>query len=69
MTRDPVCGMEIQGTPAYTLDYHGQMYYVCSGDCKSRFQAEPDKYASSAMEATSMAEHSGHQHGHKHGCC
>ena len=48
MTKDPVCGMEIDDTTASrTSTYEDHTYYFCSDACKSRFDKEPDKHASS----------------------
>ena len=43
--QDPVCGMEV--TPAEaaaTLEYGGKDYFFCCEHCKSKFQADPQRY-------------------------
>ena len=57
MTRDPVCGMDVDPrTAAGKSDCQGQTYYFCSAGCKKAFDKEPAKYAVKA------AGHSGHSH-------
>ena len=45
MTKDPVCGMQIEESKAAgKTDYQGKTYYFCAASCKAKFDAEPDKY-------------------------
>lgn len=44
MALDPVCGMEVQSPSQYKIDYDGHTFEFCSPACKSKFQAEPEKY-------------------------
>jgi Cu+-exporting ATPase len=42
---DPVCGMRVDPqTAKHRLAYKGQDYFFCSGRCRERFEAEPDKF-------------------------
>lgn len=42
---DPVCGMSVDPlTTKHHLDYKGQDYFFCSGRCRTRFEAEPEKF-------------------------
>jgi Cu+-exporting ATPase len=42
---DPVCGMTVNvATAKHRLAYAGQDYFFCSGRCRERFEAEPDKF-------------------------
>jgi Cu+-exporting ATPase len=42
---DPVCGMSVDPqTAKHRLVYKGQDYFFCSGRCRERFEAEPDKF-------------------------
>ncbi len=42
---DPVCGMRVDPlTTKHRLDYKGQDYFFCSGRCRTRFEAEPEKF-------------------------
>lgn len=44
-TRDPVCGMIVDPTSAiHHADYAGETQYFCSGGCKAKFVANPNKY-------------------------
>ena len=57
---DPVCGMEIDpAAAAGTSEYGGSTYHFCSTACKTRFDAEPAKYAP-AEAADAHASHSDH---------
>ena len=45
MARDPVRGMEVDGSTArHTGDYKGKRYYFCEPGCKKAFEAEPQTY-------------------------
>ncbi len=45
MTKDPVCGMDVDlKTAAGKSEYQGQTYYFCSAGCKKAFDKEPAKY-------------------------
>ena len=45
MTKDPVCGMEIdEKAAAGKSEYEGKTYYFCSSGCKKTFDANPAKY-------------------------
>jgi len=42
---DPVCGMSVDPqTAKHRFVYKGQDYFFCSGRCRERFAAEPDKF-------------------------
>jgi Cu+-exporting ATPase len=42
---DPVCGMSVDPqTAKHRLAYKSQDYFFCSGRCRERFEAEPDKF-------------------------
>ncbi|MBS5904785.1 heavy metal translocating P-type ATPase [Roseomonas mucosa] len=45
LVRDPVCGMTVD--PAKTphhAQHHGTAFHFCSAGCKSKFEADPDRY-------------------------
>jgi len=45
VTRDPVCGMEVNPTAAAGTSSHaGNVYHFCSTGCKEQFDTDPDKY-------------------------
>ena len=46
MERDVVCGMQVDpAKAAATSDYNGKTYYFCAKACKTKFDADPQKYA------------------------
>ncbi len=46
MTKDPVCGMQIDEKQATgKSDYKGQTFYFCSAGCKQKFDTNPEQYA------------------------
>ncbi|NOY78301.1 MAG: YHS domain-containing protein [Calditrichaeota bacterium] len=58
MTKDPVCGMQVdEKTAAEKSEYQGKTFYFCSPGCKATFDKEPQKFA---------AENSGHSGHHHH---
>jgi Cu+-exporting ATPase len=43
--KDPVCGKDLQPTNAVSsVVREGKTFYFCSGDCRKKFDAEPEKY-------------------------
>src|SRR5262245_3645584 len=43
--KDPVCGMSVDPhTARHTAMHAGRPYYFCSGRCRERFVADPEKY-------------------------
>ena len=43
---DPVCGMQIdREEAAATESFHGRTFYFCSGSCRDKFRASPERYA------------------------
>lgn len=46
MTKDPVCGMNVdEKKAAATAAYGDRTYYFCSAGCKASFDKAPAKYA------------------------
>ncbi len=46
MTKDPVCGMQIdEKQAAGTSEHQGQTFYFCSPNCKQKFDQNPEQYA------------------------
>lgn len=42
---DPVCGMTVDpATAKHRFAYKGQDFFFCSGRCRERFEAEPEKF-------------------------
>jgi YHS domain-containing protein len=57
MTKDPVCGMDVDPKSAAEKSvYKGQTYYFCCPGCKASFDKDPEKYLPSHQE------HGGHHH-------
>lgn len=44
MTKDPVCGMEVDETKAIKLEYEGGAYYFHNQACMDAFRENPSKY-------------------------
>jgi len=52
MTKDPVCGMQVDENKAqHKTQYGGKQYNFCSADCKKKFEEKPEQYARSASAA------------------
>ncbi len=42
---DPVCGMTVDpATTPHRHVHHGESYFFCSGGCRAKFAADPEKY-------------------------
>lgn len=53
--QDPVCHMSVDPAKAAGKSEHeGQTYYFCSGGCKKKFDAEPQKFLSGGGGAHHM---------------
>jgi YHS domain-containing protein len=46
---DPVCNMSVEKATAVNSTYKGVTYYFCSEECKTAFDADPEKYLSHAV--------------------
>ena len=45
MTRDPVCGMEVDDRKtSFSVNYMGHTYYFCTHSCREAFTKNPDNY-------------------------
>ena len=51
--RDPVCGMTVDITTAYSEAMGGETYYFCSEQCRQRFDANPNGYGAGAQRVRS----------------
>lgn len=55
MTKDPVCGMQVDENKAPATSTHeGKKYSFCGQECKNKFDREPQRYTH---------QHSGQQQG------
>ncbi len=52
---DPVCGMTVTPASPHHSRHHGVDYYFCNPRCKTRFDAEPQKYLQPAPESEQAA--------------
>lgn len=41
---DPVCGVEVNGKKALSIEYEGNVYHFCSQECMDAFKAHPDRF-------------------------
>ena len=49
MSKDPVCGMNVDENKApYQSQYGGTKYNFCSEQCQKEFDRQPEQYARSA---------------------
>lgn len=42
--KDVVCGMNVSVNSPHHLDHDGKPYYFCSAGCRTKFEADPEKY-------------------------
>ncbi|MEO7059930.1 MAG: heavy metal-binding domain-containing protein, partial [Lapillicoccus sp.] len=54
MSKDPVCGMDVDGNSEYAADHDGMTYHFCSQHCRSRFVADPAAFTGGS---TGVREH------------
>lgn len=51
MTKDPVCGMQVDEKKApATSTHNGQRYAFCGQDCKNKFDQNPERYSQSSKQ-------------------
>jgi len=58
MSKDPVCGMTIDDKSPHGSAYAGQIYVFCSPTCKTKFDADPGRYAAPVAEAVQQGNQS-----------
>jgi Cu+-exporting ATPase len=50
VTRDPVCGMNVNpATSKHVVEHEGKKYYFCCAGCVEKFKAAPQSYLSKAV--------------------
>ena len=67
--RDPVCGMTVAADTPHRLSHKGEDVLFCSAHCKTKFAAEPEKYAKPNAAGSCCSAHksgSGHHAAHSH---
>jgi len=57
MTKDPVCGMQVDEKKSPTSVSEGKKYAFCSEDCKDKFDENPAQYTSTASGHASKEHH------------
>jgi len=58
MTKDPVCGMQVDENKApATSSYQGKKYSFCGQECKTKFDREPQRYAGQQSKQQQPQEH------------
>ncbi len=57
--KDPVCGQAVATATAKSSVFDGQVYYLCSRECREAFEKAPKTYVGGAAErSASQLEHS-----------
>ncbi len=57
--KDPVCGKAVATATAKSSVFDGQVYYLCSRECREAFEKAPETYVGGAAERrASQLEHS-----------
>jgi YHS domain-containing protein len=49
--RDPVCGMTVDLGRAVTSEHGGRRYFFCGPGCRTKFEADPERYAAGEASA------------------
>src|SRR3954453_23024543 len=65
--KDPVCGMTVDpATAKHQAEHQGHTYYFCCNGCRTKFEADPQKYLAPEAEAPKQvskgAEYTGPMH-------
>ena len=56
--RDPVCGMTVdRATAAATTELNGAVYYFCCTGCRTKFDADPDRYLKPSAAPVHLSGH------------
>lgn len=52
LAKDPVCGMSVNtATAKHKTSYHGETFFFCSVGCRTKFEAEPERYLKPKVQA------------------
>jgi P-type Cu+ transporter len=66
MTKDPVCGMNVEpSTASGKYEYNGQTYYFCSQPCLTKFKEDPETFLK-PHAGYEHAQATAHSHAHNH---
>ena len=56
LVTDPVCGMQVDPVKAAEKSaFSGQTYFFCSAGCRSKFEAEPERYLKTGLAPVATA--------------
>jgi YHS domain-containing protein len=56
MTKDPVCGMQVdEKKTQHRTTYQGKEYAFCGAECKQSFDKNPQRYAFTRERETEQA--------------
>ena len=60
MTKDPVCGRQVdEKTATAKINYKGREYQFCSQDCKRQFDQHPESYVHPQKRSDPLQTESG----------
>ena len=60
MTKDPVCGRQVdEKTATAKINYKGREYQFCSQDCKRQFDQRPESYVQPQKRSDPLQTESG----------
>ncbi len=55
LEKDPVCGMTVDpATAKHSAEHGGMTYHFCSGGCRTKFVADPQRYLTPGQSAVSV---------------
>jgi Cu+-exporting ATPase len=55
--KDPVCGMTVDpATAKHSAAHAGSTYYFCCAGCRTKFEADPERYLAKAAAPVSAAK-------------
>ena len=57
LSRDPVCGMTVKPDSPHVATHQDREYRFCSAGCKSRFEADPERYLAAEPATAAPHEH------------
>ena len=67
LVKDPVCGMTVDPrTAKHRADHSGETYYFCSAGCRTKFEADPERYVPAVAAAAAKTDPSACNCGHDH---
>ena len=61
---DPVCGMKVAADSPHHAMHGGKHFAFCSASCRTKFLADPVRYANAATPGETSHHHEHHHHGH-----